>query len=80
MTELYNSHMQRHPLGWRDLFRRHRMPTALDLARTALEDCQRERLHHTNEAEHHKAMRDMLVKREIRLRGDIARLGGGTPE
>ena len=61
-------------LGWRDLFRRLPSPTALELAVSDLEQCQRERLHHTSEAEHHTAERDMLVKRELRLRADIKRL------
>lgn len=76
MTEMYNKYIRANPLGWRDLFRRHRMPTALELATSGLEDCQRDRLYHTEQAEHHNAMRDMLVKREIRLRADIKRLQG----
>jgi hypothetical protein len=59
-------------LTWRDLFRRLPTPTALAVA--DLEQCQRERLHHTSEAEHHAAQRDMLTKREQRLRADIKRM------
>lgn len=76
MTELYNKYIRSNPLGWRDLFKRHHMPTALQLAKSALEDCQRERLHHTEQAEYHTAQRDMLVKRETRLNNDIRRLQG----
>lgn len=61
-------------LTWRDLFRRLPTPTALELAVADLEQCQRDRLHHTSEAERHTSERDMLTKREARLRADIKRL------
>lgn len=69
--------------GWLDSFRRLPNPTALELAVSDLESCQRDRLHHTGEAEYHASQRDMLTKREARLRADIKRLAserGPTPK
>lgn len=48
--------------------------TALEIAVASLQEAQRNILDHTGKAEYHKAMADMLRKREKRLADDIRRL------
>ena len=67
------------PLGFFNLFKR-RVPTPLELAATALEQCRREQLDHAEKAEYHKAVEEMLLAREHRLLSDIQRFSQSTPE
>lgn len=71
---ILDAHMAQHPRTWRDLFRRFKPPTALELAVTALEECRRDQLDHKQKAEYHAAMDAMLRKRDTRLVEDIQRL------
>lgn len=74
MSNLLTAHMQRNPLTWRDLFRKRRPPTAMELAVTALEECRRDQLEHSQQAEYHTAVSQMLKERDKRLVKDIERL------
>lgn len=74
MTSILDDHKARNPGTWRDIFRRYRPPTALELATSALEECRREQLNQSQQAEYHAAMAVMLVQREKRLAADIERL------
>jgi hypothetical protein len=76
MTEslVRDAHMKRNRLTWRDLFRRYRPPTALQLACSALEECLGEQLEQQQRSEYHLALVGMLAKREKRLRAEVQRL------
>lgn len=73
-NSILEAHMRRNPRGWRDLFKRYRAPTAMELAVAALEECRRDQLDHKQKAEYHTAMEAMLRQRDARLQKDIQRL------
>lgn len=64
------------PKWWQP--RKRKVPTPLQLAAAALEDCRKDQLHHKGLQEYHAAMADMLKKRDARLLADIARLSQPT--
>jgi hypothetical protein len=59
---------------WRDIFRRHKPPSALQLAVSALEHCRRESLDYAHQAEEAAGMLKVCKDRETRLTKEIARL------
>lgn len=73
-------HFAKHPLTWRNIFRRIQPLTALQIAVASLEHAQRQRLHHANLAEEHESQRAMYAKREKRLRDEIAELSRSEEE
>lgn len=80
-NSLIEAYKAEHPGTWRDLFRRYRPPTALELATSSLEECRREQLNQHHHAEQHSAQAaqhnaevKMLMEREKRLIKDIQRL------
>lgn len=74
MSTVLDDHMAQHPPTWRDLFRRHKRPSALELAVSALEACRRDALDEAQKAEYHAAMVKMLKEREARLSKEVQRL------
>lgn len=78
MSTLLDTHAAQNPMTWRDLFRKRRPPTALELAVSALEECRREQLHQQQQAEYHSAVSEMLKQRDKRLVKDIERLSKPT--
>jgi hypothetical protein len=73
MNSLVDSYYAAH-LSWRDLFRRKRPPSALQIATFELEECRREQLLHADRAEYHAGMVKVLDERETRLLKEIDRL------
>lgn len=72
LLEMYR---QQTPLGWRDIIKRRLpQPSALQLATAALEQCQKDRLHYLLLADEYAAQRDMLCKRELKLKQEIQRM------
>lgn len=74
MSTILDDHMAQNPGTWRDLFRRRKRPSALELAVSALEECRRDALDEAQRAEYHAAMVRMLKERETRLCKEVARL------
>ena len=69
-----DTHMRSNRLTWRDLFKRHRPATALQLACSALDECLCQQLEQQQRSEYHAALVAMLAKREKRLRAEVQRL------
>ena len=79
-TSILDDHAAQHPRTWRDLFRRYRRPSALELAVAALEECRRDSLDQAQRAEFHAAMVRMLREREVRLMKEVARLSSSKAQ
>lgn len=74
MPTILDDHRAQHPPTFRDIFRRYRPPTALELATSSLEQCRRDYLDAAHKAEAYAADVKMLREREARLQKEVARL------
>lgn len=79
-TSILRDHEVQNPPTWRDIFRRRRRPSALELAVAALEECRRDSLDQHQRAEYHEAMCKMLREREGRLMKEVARLSSSEAQ
>lgn len=79
-VSVLEDHAAQNPGTWRDLFKRRRRPSALELAVAALEECRRDSLDEHQRAEYHAAMVRMLHEREARLMKEVARLSSSKAQ